>query len=274
MAAKIIAKGSTPGKVVYGTAFSGEYTMTGFGAGDLPTLDAGKIKLSASNLFAADVLFSDNDLVVTFYSVKSGKLLSKVAVQNAKTSGLQNVGFFFEGFLETVNIQGDSKSADSAFLPGTRGDDLLKASSGSVEIFGGAGNDTLVGGAGDNRLIGGSGNDTLTGGAGEDNFSFELAADFWNGKAGNSKVVWTKTITDFNLSDDSLELDILAISLKLKLNAGASTSNWKRGDIISRVDGNDTLILGNLNTDKDPEMIIRLVGVTRDVTNKIGLGTD
>jgi hypothetical protein len=143
-----------------------------------------------------------------------------------------------------------------------------------VEIFGGAGNDTLVGGAGDNRLIGGSGNDTLTGGAGEDDFSFELASDFWNGKAGNSKVVWTKTITDFNLSDDSLELDILAISLKLKLNAGASTSNWKRGDIISRVDGNDTLILGNLNTDKDPEMIIRLVGVTRDVTNKIGLGTD
>jgi len=274
MAAKIIAKGSTPGKVVYGTAFSGEYTMTGFGAGDLPTLDAGKIKQSAGSLFTADVLFSDNDLVVTFYSVKSGKTVTKVAIQNAKTSGLQNLGFFFEGHLETVNIQGDSKAADSAFLPGTAGDDLLKSSSGSVEVFGGAGNDTLIGGDGDNRLIGGSGNDTLTGGAGEDDFSFELAADFWNGKAGKSKVVWTKTITDFNPSNDYLGLDGLAISLKLKLNAGASTSNWKRGDIISKVDGNDTLVLGNLNADKDPEMIIRLVGVTRDVTNQIGLGTD
>jgi len=274
MAAKIIAKGSTPGKVVYGTALSGEYTMTGFGAGDLPTLDAGKIKQSASNQFVAEVLFSGNDLVVVFYSLKSGKPLSKITVQDAKTSGVQSVGFFFESHIETYNIFGDTKAADNAFLCGTPGDDLLKASSGSVAIFGGAGNDTLVGGAGDNRLIGGSGNDTLTGGAGEDDFSFELAADFWNGKAGKSKVVWTKTITDFNPSNDYLGLDGLAISLKLKLNAGASTSNWKRGDIISKVDGNDTLVLGNLNADKDPEMIIRLVGVTKDVTNQIGLGTD
>jgi len=273
MAAKIIAKGSTPGKVVYGTAFSGEYTMTGFGAGDLPTIDAGKFKASTSNIFTATPLFSGNDLVVTFYSVKSGKTVTKVAIQNAKTSGLQNLGFFFEGHLETVNIQGDSKAADSAFLPGTAGDDLLKASSGSVELFGGAGNDTLVGGTGDNDLNGGSGNDTLTGGAGSDTFRFELAADFWNGKTGKNKVVYTKTITDFSLTDDYLSLNVLAVSLKLKLNAGASTSTWKQGDIITKIDGNDTLVLGNLNADKDPEMLIRLVGVTKDVTNQIGLGT-
>ena len=274
MAAKIIAKGSTPGKVVYGTAISGDYVMTGFGAGDLPTIDAGKFKASTSNIFTATPLFSGNDLVVTFYGVKSGSALSKVTIQNAKTSGLQNLGFFFEGHLETVNIQGDSKAADSAFLPGTAGDDVLKASSGSVDIYGGSDNDVLIGGTGDNGLYGGSGNDTLTGGAGSDTFRFELAADFWNGKTGKNKVVYTKTITDFSLTDDYLSLNVLAVSLKLKLNAGASTSTWKQGDIITKIDGNDTLVLGNLNADKDPEMIIRLVGVNKDVTNQIGLGTD
>jgi len=273
MAAKIIAKGSNPGKVVYGTAFSGDYVMTGFGAGDLPTLDAGKIRPSVSNLFSPECLFFGNDLVVTFYSVKSGSVLSKVAIQDAKTSGLQNIGFFSDGHLETFNIQGDAKAADNALLCGTAGDDVLKASGGSVEIYGGGGNDVLVGGIGDDKLIGGSGNDTLTGGLGEDAFNFELAANFWNGKTGKSKLVWTKTITDFNPVDDRLELDALAISLKLKLNAGASTSTWKQSDIITKIDGNDTLVLGNLNADKDPEMLIRLVGVTKDVTNQIGLGT-
>ena len=274
MASKIIAKGSTPGKVVYGTAISGDYVMTGFGAGDLPTIDAGKVKLAASNLFSIDVLFSGNDLVATFYGIKSGKSLSKVAIQNAKTSGLQNVGYFFQGHLEIYNILGDSKAVDFGLLPGTAGDDVLKAPGGSVQIFGGGGNDTLIGGINDDRLIGGSGNDSLTGGGGADEFSFELATDFWNGKTGKNKAVYTKTITDFNpADDDKLGLTGLAISLKLKLNAGATTSTWKQGDIITKIDGNDTLVLGNLNADKDPEMLIRLVGVTKDVTNQIGLGT-
>ncbi len=81
---------------------------------------------------------------------------------------------------------------------GTRFNDALDGATGNDRIDGAAGDDHLYGGLGDDTLIGGLGNDTLTGGAGRDvfvlNAAFKPAANI-------------DTITDYVVSDDTIELE-------------------------------------------------------------------
>jgi len=83
-----------------------------------------------------------------------------------------------------------------------------------------AGANFLTGGAGDDVLIGGAGNDVLIGGADNDELHGDAGNDILTGSTGNDEFVWTKddvavgtvdTITDFNISQDVLNLaDLLA----------------------------------------------------------------
>ena len=94
-------------------------------------------------------------------------------------------------------------------LRGEGGKDAIRGGSGDDEIYGGsesdtlmgdAGADTISGGSGDDFIVGGSGNDTLTGGSGEDTFVF----------GGNSG---SDTITDFNVSEDTIDLTMVSTQI-------------------------------------------------------------
>ncbi|WP_461472798.1 calcium-binding protein [Pararhodobacter sp.] len=105
-------------------------------------------------------------------------------------------------------------------LHGGTGDDTLRAGFGDDRLFGGEGNDLLMGGGGNDTLIGyapgdadTSGADTLNGGDGDDRLVLgggELAS---GGSGGDVFVLhdWIDpnnpaTITDFNVSEDSLSI--------------------------------------------------------------------
>lgn len=79
-------------------------------------------------------------------------------------------------------------------LFGDEGNDVLKGGGGNDQLYGGEGNDKLFGGNGNDLISGGTGKDKLTGNSGEDNFIYNLGDD-------------NDTITDFDLSDDTVSLD-------------------------------------------------------------------
>jgi Ca2+-binding RTX toxin-like protein len=74
----------------------------------------------------------------------------------------------------------------------------ITGNSGRNVLSGGSGNDTLSGGAGNDTLVGGSGNDSLTGGTGLDVFRFNTAL---------SAATNRDRITDFNVADDTIQLE-------------------------------------------------------------------
>jgi len=69
----------------------------------------------------------------------------------------------------------------------------INGEDGNDILWGSNGNDTINGGEGDDTIFGGTGSDTLTGGNGTDIFQFTATAG-------------SDVITDFNLTDDSIQL--------------------------------------------------------------------
>ncbi len=108
---------------------------------------------------------------------------------------------------------------------------------------GGSGEDTLIGNAADNVLSGNNGNDTLDGrggndtlegGAGQDTFVFSQIG----GADSNFDV-----IVDFNISDDTLQLDALGINNLSDFYGVASETG---ADVFVFVDTNNTLTIENI----------------------------
>ncbi|TYL47597.1 Ig-like domain-containing protein [Marinomonas sp. IMCC 4694] len=92
----------------------------------------------------------------------------------------------------------NSSGSSSDRLDGGAGQDKLYGGGGDDFLLGGDGTDTLFGGDGNDVLIGGQGQDTMTGGAGQD--LFILTDD------------GVDTITDFNASEDALDIsDLLTL---------------------------------------------------------------
>jgi Ca2+-binding RTX toxin-like protein len=86
----------------------------------------------------------------------------------------------------------------SLTLIGTSRNETLAGDAGNDLIRGLGGRDTLKGNAGNDTLDGGTGNDILTGGAGQDTFVFRDRLS----KTGN-----VDKISDYNKTDDSIQLD-------------------------------------------------------------------
>lgn len=84
------------------------------------------------------------------------------------------------------------------YLDGGKGNDVVNGGAGDDHIFGRDGNDRLSGGDGDDVLSGGAGNDRLTGGTGGDTFLFDASLS-----AGPNR----DAITDYVVSDDTIQLD-------------------------------------------------------------------
>lgn len=91
---------------------------------------------------------------------------------------------------------------------GTTGADLMSATIVRDQLHGGPGNDRLDGGKGDDLLDGGRGADVLTGGADADVFRFDLLSDSY--RSGTHS--YADRITDFNLTQDRLDLTALGFS--------------------------------------------------------------
>lgn len=91
---------------------------------------------------------------------------------------------------------------------------------------GSTGIDTLVGTAGDDFIFGKGGKDVMTGGAGKDIFVFDAAPVRRN----------PATITDFNVTDDTLHISLAALNLKLKAGALSSKNFSNKGRPLDKND--------------------------------------
>ena len=114
-------------------------------------------------------------------------------------------------------------------LNGKAGNDTLIGNAGNDILKGGWGNDILKGNAGNDILIGAKGSDTLTGGWGND--IFKLISE-----------IGTDKITDFSVSDDTIQLENSVFN-KLGLNGTLASGKFKVGAKAS--DANDYLIYNN-----------------------------
>lgn len=122
---------------------------------------------------------------------------------------------------------------------GSASADRLGATIVRDQLHGGPGNDRLEGGQGEDALDGGGGADVLTGGANADVFRFTLASDSYRDSAKS----YADSITDFNLSEDLLDLTAL----------GFSTLGNGHGDTLRLVYDatRDVTYLKNLDADAD-----------------------
>jgi len=115
-------------------------------------------------------------------------------------------------------IDGTGNSLDN-LITGNSGRNTLSGGSGHDTLNGGSGHDTLIGGSGNDTLNGGSGNDCLTGGTGDDILIGGAGNDTLTGNSGRDRFVYNAfgdrndTITDFNTSQDKLDLSLLFDSL-------------------------------------------------------------
>jgi Ca2+-binding RTX toxin-like protein len=111
--------------------------------------------------------------------------------------------------------------------------DKLTGNTGANNLNGGAGNDLLSGDLGNDILNGGLGNDTLFLGLGSDIVRFDTLLDATNNR---------DTISDFNVTDDTIQLEnsiFTALATLGTLTAGSFRSG---AGFISAADANDYLI--------------------------------
>ena len=134
------------------------------------------------------------------------------------------------GYAGTDVLNGDSGN-DTGY--GGDGDDHLYGNGGNDLLLGESGSDRLLGHAGDDTLSGGSGNDTLSGGLGADVFRFDALPDAATNR---------DTISDFNVSDDTIELENAVFTSLLNPGTLAADSFRSGPGASSALDADDYLI--------------------------------
>ncbi len=112
-------------------------------------------------------------------------------------------------------------------LVGSANADRLTCDGNANSLSGGLGNDTVDGGAGADTLAGGLGNDSLTGGSGADIFRFDTLPDAATNR---------DAISDFNVVDDTLQLENAVFSSLLSTGALAAASFRSGGGFSSAAD--------------------------------------
>ncbi|UTW56229.1 M10 family metallopeptidase [Kordiimonas sp. SCSIO 12610] len=128
------------------------------------------------------------------------------------------------------------------------GDDIVFASGGRDSVNGGAGDDLLFSGGAVDTVDGGAGNDTIYGGGGDDLFTGGADADTFAFFGGNGN----DTVTDFDLREDTLDLEGTSTDFTDLASVAAAASNATQGGVAGLLiitgDG-DSIFLQGLTTD-------------------------
>jgi len=146
---------------------------------------------------------------------------SGVNVSLARSSAQATGGSGSDTLLRIENLGGGSQH------------DQLTGNGTANRLDGAAGNDTVSGGAGNDLLLGGLGNDRLSGGSGKDVFRFDTRPN----ASGN-----LDRITDFNVRDDTLQLENAVFTSLTAVGALAQGSLRAGNGGPSARDANDYLI--------------------------------
>ncbi|MEF8756300.1 MAG: hypothetical protein V5B60_20575 [Accumulibacter sp.] len=157
-----------------------------------------------------------NDTLSYLYGASSGVSLSLAIVGAQATGG-----------------SGSDSVAGIEHLVGSTHADTLTGDGFANRLDGGNGNDTLAGGAGNDTLLGGLGNDSLTGGLGADIFRFDTLPNAATNR---------DTIGDFNVLDDTIQLENAIFTSLLSPGTLAAGSFRAGAGISTATDADDYLI--------------------------------
>lgn len=183
-----------------------ELSASGTKVGDLSATDA------AGDVITYKIVLANGALASTDGRFKIGADGKSIVVDNGLLLDFEQVKAY--GLKLRATDQGGA-SVEKTFTINVT-DWAVETATGSAgnDVFvGGNGRDSLNGGAGDDKLTGGLGNDVLTGGAGRDTFVFTAVPN---------KRYNMDAIKDFNVRDDSFQLENKVFS---KLGAKGTPTN-------------------------------------------------
>lgn len=152
-----------------------------------------------------------------------------------------------------ISVENAVGTGVSDQLYGSTGSNSLWGSGGADYISGNAGNDRLYGENGNDTVIGGSGNDLVSGGSGNDRLSGYTGNDILEGGTGADRFLFNSTlnstanvdeITDFNVTDDTIELDA-DIFTALGGTGALASSMFVNSTTGTARDGNDHILYDN-----------------------------
>ena len=189
-------------ETLYGSAYGD--TLKGNSLGNKLSGQSGNDMIYVGSGTASDFIDGGVGVDSLYYSKATSAVTVDLGVTTAQATG----GSGTDTIINVENLYG------SAF------GDTLRGNSSGNQLYGAAGNDTLNGM---------DGNDTLNGGAGLDTFVFNTALSATGNK---------DTITDFNVADDTIQLEN-AIFTKLTALGALATANFCANATGGAVDSND-----------------------------------
>jgi serralysin len=158
---------------------------------------------------------------------------------------------------------------DNAFFGGGGGD-LLLMGGGDDTGLGGPGGDGIWGENGNDALDGGNGNDSLHGGPGADTLTGGTGADLFDFRSRNDSIAdpekWD-TIADFSAAEgDRINLALIDAVADRSGNQAfhliTTAFLGNAGELRLVAQGNDLLVLGDINGDTQPDIAILLLNVS------------
>lgn len=247
------------------------YLIKGLTSEDSLTLDATLLPDAVNYAHFVTAVVRNADLIMNVVNIRSGKTVSTITMEGAaRSSGLETLTIEMnQGSVSWAlrrDVDHNEYRTDAFLIAGTVAGGSLQGTPFDDRIHGSSAAEIIEGLEGDDLIFCGGGNDTLTGGAGEDTFEFAALSDFFA-----KKIIYDKTITDFNPVEDFIRLSNIGKSTALKFSQTATVSNWKKGTLIYVTEGESGTLLGNIDADRDAEIVIHLTGISKLDMSSIGV---
>jgi Ca2+-binding RTX toxin-like protein len=181
---------------------------------------------------------------------------------NGRRSGASYVVFGdATGPITRVGTDANEEFAGGDFgdrLEGAGGGDRLSGAGGGDLLLGGRGKDTLLGGSGQDTLVGGLGQDTMDGGVGADRFIFTSAAQSLGGADRDVIRGFQPGVDRIDLRGIDADPDRAGDQDFTFL--GRDEFTGEEGELQIRFGGQNTIVSGDIDGDRDPDFQIQLNG--------------
>lgn len=228
---------------------------------DSLTLDATKLPDAVNNAHFVSAVARNADLLMNVINIKSGKTVSTIKIEGAaRAGGLETIEIEMnQGSVRWAlrkDVDHNEHRTDAFFIAATDTAGTIQGTSYDDRIHGSSTSDVIEGLEGDDSIYCGGGNDTLIGGEGADTFHFATLSDFFV-----KKTTYEKTISDFENGDDLINLSNIRQLIDLTFSQNATVADWKKGTLIYVTEGENGTLLGNIDADRNPEILIHLTGV-------------